>query len=280
MRFKISDESVNVYGYKVLTSGIQHEDRVPALVSHDLTSFPVGYFTDFVKENGAMYATLVLDDKEEVLKHKLSAGYLTDVSIGFVVEELQTIEGIDVVMQCRLLEVSLVAIGANRNAKRLAIGEVCTLSISQNMNEELEKLRNLSVSQKNTIAELQDKINVLQAEKEAEVNRLTAELHQLKQEHVQRQAEALVEAAVGAGKILASQKETYVKLANADYETTKTLLESLQGYTPIAAQLSKKQEERLAWTFEDWQKKDPKGLAIMREQDKASYEALLQTLKK
>ena len=59
MRFKLSDESVNSYGYKVLTSGIRHGDKVPCLVNHDLDDLPVGYFINLAKmENKTVVNTM------------------------------------------------------------------------------------------------------------------------------------------------------------------------------------------------------------------------------
>lgn len=285
MKFRLSDESTNTYGYKVRTSGIIYSTKVPALLWHNLNSLPIGYFTDFQREEGELYASLVIDESEYLIKNKIEKGFLTDVSIGFIVDEIQNIQGIDVVTKCRLLEVSLVAVGANRNAKKidvstnnaqkkLAVGEIMHLKVSNNqytiMEEEKEKLIE-------TIKELQEKVLSLNAQ----IAEKDAEIVALKAEGLKRDAEKLVDLSVLSGKILPNQKETYIKLAIADFESTKSLIESLSSYTSINDLISKgKNNERDGWTFKDWQKKDPKGLALMRENDSNKYKELLQTLNK
>jgi len=93
-------------------------------------------------------------------------------------------------------------------------------------------------------------------ESQAEANRKTA-------------AKALVDKAVSEKRITAEKAEIYRKLAEADYESTKNVLESLPTIEALSRQLNPKSDMsdklnvRAEWTLEDWLDKDPKGLAEM-----------------
>lgn len=89
---------------------------------------------------------------------------------------------------------------------------------------------------------------------------------------------ALIDSAVEAKKITAAQKATYTSLAEANYDETKKALDAMKGHTPISSQLNKQQEalqaDRAAWTFKDYQTKDPDALAALQTSDPDKYNAL------
>lgn len=79
------------------------------------------------------------------------------------------------------------------------------------------------------------------AQKDAEITRLTAELTTQKTAGLKKNAEALVAAAVTAGKIVAAQKDNFEKLAGASedgYSQVKALFDSMQPYKSIGSQLT------------------------------------------
>jgi hypothetical protein len=67
---------------------------------------------------------------------------------------------------------------------------------------------------------------------------LKAEVVRLKKEAAEKQVADLVDNAITAGKLAAGEREHYVKLATADFETVKTLLEGKQANPSIKEQLS------------------------------------------
>lgn len=294
MKFKISDQSVNSYGYIVLTSGIRHPEKVPCLLNHDMDKLPIGYFTNFEKEGNDFFGELVIDENEEKVNQKLTGGFLDSVSMGFMVKNITEIGGQIAVSECELKEVSLVSIPSNPNAKKLAIGELQTLSIKYEPKTEINKLnimdkteleglKTLAENQKAMIVDLQKQITAISTEKETELSTLKAELKAINEANLKANAEAIVRNAIEAKKILPSQKEAYLKLAMADFNTTKDLLNSIEPYKSISSQLSaqaqtSQADARKDWTFEDWQKKDSKGLATLKAENLTAYNELLKTL--
>lgn len=76
--------------------------------------------------------------------------------------------------------------------------------------------------------------------KDAEITRLTNELTVAKTAGLKKNGEALVAAAITAGKIVAAQKDNYEKLATASeegYNNVKALFDSMQPYSPVVNQL-------------------------------------------
>jgi len=116
----------------------------------------------------------------------------------------------------------------------------------------------------------------------AEEARIKAEkdLNDLKEKALKDAAEAFVQSCVDKKKILASQKDFFVKAYISDAEGTKKTLEDM----PAASQLSKETtsggnagasaEDRSKWTYADYQDKAPTALAELAESDPDKYESL------
>lgn len=75
-------------------------------------------------------------------------------------------------------------------------------------------------------------------------------------------------------KLTDSQKQLYIKLYDKDTESAIELVRSLPNYQSLAGGYEKRDEKRKDWKFSDWTKKDPKGLAEMKLNDKEVYKAL------
>lgn len=89
----------------------------------------------------------------------------------------------------------------------------------------------------------------------------------------------LVEGAVASNKIRREQAEQYMKLATADFESTKAVIDSINPHKPITAQLGAQAgksggEDRSSWTYQDYAKKDSKALAEMKANDPQAFEEL------
>ncbi|MCK6648398.1 MAG: ATP-dependent Clp protease proteolytic subunit [Bacteroidia bacterium] len=105
------------------------------------------------------------------------------------------------------------------------------------------------------------------------------ELNDFKAEAKKGAAEAFVQSCIDKKKILASQKDFFVKAYLSDEEGTKKTLTDM----PEATQLSKETsggaasastEDRSKWTYADFQDKAPAALAELAEKDPDKYEAL------
>lgn len=90
---------------------------------------------------------------------------------------------------------------------------------------------------------------------------------------------AMVDKAITDKKITADLKEKYVKLGETDFENTKAILEGMQAVTKASDHIAGTADPnavaaREKWTMEDWQEKDPKGLAKMAASEPEKFEKL------
>lgn len=167
-RVLISNDSINAYGFRVLTEGINIEQyrRNPILLfmhrrplGDDVDQIlPLGHVEDLEVVDGALYGTIVIepvDDFSSKIKKQWDAGTLKMVSP--CLEEIEWSEDQKyilpgqrgaTVLKCRLMEVSIVDIGANDDALQLrnSNGAVITLSnipqITFNNNDKKMKFNN------------------------------------------------------------------------------------------------------------------------------------------
>lgn len=145
----LSDESVNDYGFRVLTSGIDtslFEKNPIMLYNHHRSSswgddkiLPIGKWENIKKEGGRLLATPVFDEDDEFamkVKSKFEKGILNSASIGFkhiaTSEEKSMMlpgQSRPTVTQCKLWEVSIADIPGNSNCHKLSHnGKMLTLS--------------------------------------------------------------------------------------------------------------------------------------------------------
>ena len=134
----------------------------------------------------------------------------------------------------------------------------------------------------NKIAGTMKKVTDLQKENGDLKNEVAGYKTQI--ENQQKQAvKDLVDGAIASKKITEAQREVYTKLATNDFESTKTAIEamaapqSLDNFTGGAGGNSPIAEDRKNWTFQDWQKKDGKGLQNLKEKHPEVYDNLRNT---
>jgi len=170
--FVVSDESVNKYGYRVLTEGIdlsEFEKNPVMLFNHhrsdDYTGktdlLPVGRWDNIRKDDkNRLLMDAVIDTSDDLGKKmisKIQQGMLNAASIGIGVIELSNDPDLILADQTRptikrsvLQEVSIVDIPANKNAMRLNFaGTFLNLSLSEDMeklNKELPKIEKLGAN--------------------------------------------------------------------------------------------------------------------------------------
>jgi len=128
--FIISDESVNSYGFSILTSGIKLESfrKNPVMYyNHDRSAGVIGRWENIRVENRKLYATPVFDEKDELgskIAGKVRDGFLRSASIGISHDEtgLKNGNGVPVLTSCFLCECSICDIPSNKNAVMLYVG--------------------------------------------------------------------------------------------------------------------------------------------------------------
>ena len=159
------------------------------------------------------------------------------------------------IIECELREVSIVDIGSNRNAVRLfdaCDGKEICLSDNSGDNFLLPLLENIHKDNHMELKEMKDLLG-LRDKEDSEVKKEILRLRDLDREVVtlrsekqqleedlrayrdkeaaerQRAIVKLVDDAVEAYKITASEKEDYIALAEKDYERTKKILDARSG---------------------------------------------------
>ena len=138
-RTRITNDSVNSYGTRVLTSGldISQYERNPVLLWMHLRGNVIGYVKDLKKEGDSVTCELVFDevtDLSKQLKQQYDKGSIRMTSIGIDILELSEAPELlsegqtrPTITKSKLTEVSLVDIGANDDAIRLTRnGQVLT----------------------------------------------------------------------------------------------------------------------------------------------------------
>jgi hypothetical protein len=124
--FVISDESINSYGYRVLTSGIDltnFKNNPVMFYMHDRNNGVIGRWENFRIKEQTLYADAVFDESDAmgmIVKDKIEKGFLHSASISLAEPIVfENIDGVDTVISCGLREVSIVDIPSNKNAVKL-----------------------------------------------------------------------------------------------------------------------------------------------------------------
>ena len=197
-RVRISNDSLNSYGFRVLTSGLDvaQYNRNPVLLYMHERGNVVGYVKDLKVENNEVPGELMFDCASELsqrCKKQFDFGSLRMVSAGL--EILETSEDKDLLVagqtrptitKSKLFEVSIADVGANddalvlqRNGKMITLGRDgdCDLPLLNNNN----KQKKTEDMENKTIA-LQ--LGLPETATDAEISAKLTELNQLKEQNV------------------------------------------------------------------------------------------------
>lgn len=124
--FILSDESLNSYSYKVLTSGIdlnRFKSNPVMFYNHNRELGVIGRWENIRVEGTRLLADPVFDEADEFarkIKSKVDNGFIKSASIGFFTEEPYVTKDNDRwIMNCQLNECSIVDIPSNENAMAL-----------------------------------------------------------------------------------------------------------------------------------------------------------------
>ena len=131
--FILHDDSVNTYGFRLLTAGANLDEfqRNPVMFYHHRDGdLPIGRWENIRVENGLIYADALFDEEDEFalkIKGKVERGFIRMASIGtWAPEEVNYDEALKLpgqtgptITKWTLREASIVNIGANHNALRM-----------------------------------------------------------------------------------------------------------------------------------------------------------------
>lgn len=248
-RVRISNDSLNSYGFRVLTSGLDvaQYSRNPVLLYMHERGNVVGYVKDLKVENDEVTGELMFDcasEQSERCQKQFEFGSLRMVSAGLEIIETSEDPAVLVagqtratITKSRLFEVSVADVGANDDAivlekdgKRITLSKdgACELPLINHFNNN----QNESEMEQKVIA-LQ--LGLPETATEKEINEKLAQLKALHQENDTLKAEKqkltdariaqLVDTAIAEKRLEAQHKELFVKLGGqigAD-ELEKTL---------------------------------------------------------
>ena len=238
-RVRITNDRLNSYGSRVLTSGldVKQYERNPVLLYMHERGNVIGYVKDLEKTDSEVTGELVFDEASELsirCKKQWDFGSLKMVSAGLDIVELSDdplllLEGqtSPTVTKSKLYEVSLVDIGANDDAivlkkdgKQITLGKdsACPLPLLakkkepliQQNEEEMEMksiAKQLGMAETASAEEISAKIETMKSE--------TSELSKMKESRDRLELEmvtGMVSKAVEDGKVNASKKDVLLNL--------------------------------------------------------------------
>ncbi len=318
LKFVLSDSSVNSYGYRVLTSGLDlTEFKKGPIMLYDHRSYslkPIGTWINIEIVGDKLMAEPHFDEVTETskeVKAMVEAGTLNACSIGFDVIEtsadpMHLLQGQtrETVTKAKIYECSIVAFPANSNAYKLRNADKM-LTLEANAPSEFMELLVPSIklaSKVNQTSIKMDKEKILQAlglSANSSDEQVFSAIAQLSSSRV----DALVLSAKTKGIVSDANADAFRQLANSNYDAAAMMVEKTEIKTTTAApqgELNKGEATPVAaaavtvdslltkaatlntgaataekgrenWTFDDYQKKDPKGfLSLERENpDKA-----------
>ena len=235
-RVRISNESLNCYGTRVLTAGMNVEqyNRNPVLLYMHQRGQVIGYVKDLKVENGEVTGELVFDEASELsvrCKKQWEFGSLKMVSVG--IDILETSEDAEFLVQgqtaptitkSKLFEVSLVDIGANDDAIVLQKDGVL-LTLGKNAAEVLPLLHSNNNNQKTKQMDQEKLALELGLPKDADEATINAKLAKLRADGAEAETlrqerdtlraariETLVNAAIAEKKIGEDKKQQFLDL--------------------------------------------------------------------
>lgn len=268
-RVRISNDRLNSYGTRVLTSGMDTEqyERNPVLLYMHERGNVIGYVKDLEVKDGEVTGELMFDEATELSKRckkQFEFGSLKMVSAGLDIIELSEdgeylVEGqtSPTITKSKLFEVSVVDIGANDDAivlkkdgKQITLGRdgECPLPLLNNNNnhQKREEMENktialqLGLPETATEAEITAKLTSLKSA-EAEKSKLE-----------QARITGLVERAVGEKRLGESNKEEFINLGKkVGYEELEKVLKAMQPQAKLTAILNgghAKEDEEVKYT--------------------------------
>lgn len=250
-RVRLTDDSLNSHGSRVLTSGVDtaQYERNPVLLYMHERGKVIGFMKDLEVKDGEITGEPVFDCATELSKQckkQWEVGSLRMVSIGIDVlemsekpEHLVAGQTSPTITKSKIFETSIVDIGANdnaivmrRNGKQITLGrdsENPLPMLSNNHQTTKQQMELKTIAQKLGLPETADEAAVL--DKIGELNRKASEVEQLKKDKealALAQVTAAVETAIKENRVTADKKEHFINLGKTvGIDTLKATLEAM-----------------------------------------------------
>lgn len=300
--FVLHDESVNTYGFRMLTSGANLEEfrKNPVLfLNHKDWELPIGRWENIRIEGTRILADAVFDENDEEaikVRKKVETDFVRMASVGaWPPEEVSDApelklpeQTMPTVTRWTVREASVVTIGANHNAlvmydrqtgKQIDLTDATSVvrlmdinihSNTENMNENLKGVLKLQDSA--TEADIVGAVKTLIANNDrlSEENRVLKE-EKAEQERIRMEAQraegvALVDAAVKDGRIDAAGRNAYLALFDKDFESAKAVLAAIPHRQSVVSQIDaakgQQQTELADLASKTWDELDRAGRLV------------------
>lgn len=301
-RVRLTNDSLNSYGTRVLTDGLDIEqyNRNPVLLWMHQRGQVIGTLTDIQKEHGEITAQLNFDEASELsqrCKKQWEFGSLRMVSVGIDILEWSddpnlAVEGqtMATITKSKLTEVSVVDIGANDDAIRLnyqgqqlnlSAGGACPLPSLYNQSNQPQSTYPTEMDTKVLALKLglpegadetaiYAKIDEIKATS-AEVETLRAE----KEAVIQREVEALVDGAVAEKKIELKMRDHFIELGKSlGADSLRTTLQAMSPREKLSATLNSSGQAVQPKTYAKLSDVPSEELMQLRESDPDRYKQL------
>lgn len=221
-KFLLSDESLNSYGFRVLTGGINIDGFLRNSVmyyNHDRNAGVIGNWVDVVKKGAKLLGTPVFDEKDAFgakIAGKVKDGFIKAASIGIDNVRFEEIEGETVVTSCTLKECSICDIPSNENALMLYYDD----KPITNKDEYLKLYKNQKImSMKIDLKPIADALDI---SKDASVDDVVSAIQVLKN---QGGVVALIDQYVRTGIVGKNEHSELVQLASASPDALQRYLQ-------------------------------------------------------
>lgn len=301
-RVRLTNDSLNSYGTRVLTDGLDIEqyNRNPVLLWMHQRGQVIGTLTDIQKEHGEITGLLNFDEASELsqrCKKQWEFGSLRMVSVGIDILEWSNdpnlaVEGqtMATITKSKLTEVSVVDIGANDDAIRLnyqgqqlnlSAGGACPLPSLYNQSNQ---------PQLNHPTEMDTKVLALKlglpegADETAiyakidEIKATSTEVETLRAEKeavIQREVEALVDGAVAEKKIELKMRDHFLQLGKSvGADNLRTTLQSMSPREKLSATLNSSGQAVQPKTYAKLSDVPSEELMQLRDSDPERYKQL------
>lgn len=312
MRVVLSDESVNKYGMRVLTSGIDlAEFRKNPIMLYDHDSYrrlPIGKWEDIQIKNGVLSAEPTFDLNDEFaasIASKWEQNMLNAASISFQIIEtsedpklIKAGQRRATVTRSRLREASIVPFPGNGNAYKLHF-EDQGIELSGDVPESvLDSLApQIQLSEPKTAQKmdaLKVKLGLAADANEQDIIAAIDKIEAVHQTQLSAVTGEMAEAVIGIGRergiITDDNEATYKKLsATNPGSVLAVILEKVPAVEPetkrvlLSEKLGERKpgseeaaNDRATWSFDDWRKKDSKGLEQMQLNEPKKFDKLLE----
>lgn len=296
-RVRISNNSLNSYGTRVLTSGMDttQYERNPVLLYMHERGKVIGYVKDLRPGDDEITAELVFDCASELserCKKQWEFGSLRMVSVGIDIIEMSEDKKYLVpgqtsptITKSKLYEVSVVDIGANddaivlrKNGKKITFGRdgECPLPL---LNNKINNMENKTIALK---------LGLPETATDAEISAKISELHAAKEQKETLQKEVdeltlgniviLVDAAILEKRIMAADRQQFIDLGKKiGKEDLSKMLKTISPRVKLTETLGHQggvpsAEDNI--TFTKLSEVSPSQLVVLRKENPVEYKRL------